>query len=176
MLGPNLLVASVFEEGARTRRVYLPSSTNWYDFYSGEYQRGGQTIQVDAPLERIPLLVRAGGILPFGKAIKYVGAEPDDVRQVLVFPHRGDGRGEFTLIEDDGVSLNYQRGEYAQVRLVIESQSDAMALRVQVSGNYRLPYNRIEFVLPRGETRRINARGDSFVDEQGRKHLVVEIN
>lgn len=175
MLGSHLLVASVFEEGARTRRVYLPSLTDWYDFYSGEYYRGGQEIEMDAPLERIPLLVRAGGMIPMGKAMKHVGAEPDDMRQVFVFPHRGEGRGEFTLIEDDGVSLNYQHGEYAQVRLGAAATSETLALQVDVSGNYQLPYDHIEFVLPRGENRRLAMRGKVWTDDQDRKHIQVDL-
>jgi len=175
MLGPNLLVASVFEDGARTRRVYLPSSTDWYDFYSGGYHRGGQEIEIDAPLERIPLLVRAGGMIPMGKAMKHVGAEPDDMRQVFVYPHRDEGRGAFTLIEDDGVSLNYRHGEYAQVRLTVQATSETIALRVDASGNYPLPYDHIEFVLPRGENRRIATRGKEWTDDQDRKHIQVDL-
>ncbi len=175
MLGPNLLVASVFEDGVRTRRVYLPAATDWYDFYSGEYHRGGQEIEIDAPLERIPLLVRAGGMIPMGKAMKYVGAEPDDWRQVFVYPHCDEGRGEFTLIEDDGVSLNYRHGEYAQVRLSAEATREAIALYVDVSGNYPLPYDHIEFVLPRGENRRLVTRGKVWTDDQDRKHIQVDL-
>jgi alpha-glucosidase len=89
MLGPNLLAASVFEESAHTRRMYLPSPLkgervgeggDWCDFYSGEWYRGGQEIELDAPLERLPLVVRADGMIPMGKAMKHVGAESDDVR------------------------------------------------------------------------------------------------
>jgi alpha-glucosidase len=175
MLGPNLLVASVFEDGARTRRVYLPAATDWCDFYTGTWYRGGQEIEIDAPLERIPLLVRAGGMIPMGKVMKHFGAKPDDWRQVFVYPHRDEGRGEFTLIEDDGVSLNYRHGEYAQVRLSVEATSEAIALRVDVSGNYPLPYDHIEFVLPRGDNRRIVTRGKVWTDDQDRKHIQVDL-
>ncbi len=136
MLGPNLLVASVFEEGARTRRVYLPESTEWCDFYTGEWHHGGQEIEVDAPLERIPLFVRAGGMIPMGKAMKHVGAEPDDVRQVCAFPHPTEGRGAFTLIEDDGVTLDYRQGKFAQVQLQIESNGNSISVHAQASGDF----------------------------------------
>jgi alpha-glucosidase len=173
MLGPNLLVASVLEEGARTRRVYLPQGTDWCDFYTGEWHRGGQAIQVDAPLDRIPLFVPAGGIIPMGKVMRYIGAEPDDVRQVYVFPHPREGRGAFTLIEDDGVTLNYQRGELTQVTLQVIAESNAIELGAQARGNWALPYSRIEFILPPGETRRVDARGETWTDATARIHVVT---
>ena len=172
MLGPNLLVASVYEEGARTRRVYLPDSVDWCDFYTGKWHRGSQEITVDAPLERIPLFVPAGGIIPMGKVMRHVGAEPDDTRQTFVFPHPNEGRGTFTLIEDDGVTLGYQRGEYTQVRLEVAARRDTITLRAQTRGNYRLAYKTIEFILPPGETRRVDAPGDTWTDTDGRTHIV----
>ena len=174
MLGPNLLVASVLEAGARTRRVYLPQETDWCDFYTGACHRGGQEIQADAPLKRIPLFTRAGGIIPMGKVMRHVGAEPDDTRQVFVFPHPREGRSAFTLIEDDGVTLNYQRGEYTQVQLEVVAERNSVSLHAQVNGNYPLPYQTIEFVLPPGETRRVDARGKTWIDAQARIHVVTD--
>jgi alpha-glucosidase (family GH31 glycosyl hydrolase) len=150
----------------------LPAETDWYDFYTGARYCGGQEIQADAPLERIPLFVRAGGIIPMGKVMRHVGAEPDDTRQVFVFPHPAEGRGAFTLIEDDGVTLGYQRGEYAQVQLEVAAERDSVSLRAKVNGNYPLPYPTIEFILPPGETRRVDARGETWTDAAGRRHVV----
>jgi alpha-D-xyloside xylohydrolase len=122
MLGPNLLVASVLEDGARSREVYLPRETEWCDFYTGQWHSGGRTIQADAPLERIPLFAPAGSIIPMGKVMRHVGEQPDDLRQACVFPDPQRGRGTFTLVEDDGISLGYQRGEYAEVTLAVEAE------------------------------------------------------
>ncbi len=174
MLGSRLLVASVLEDGARTRPVYLPGEGEWYDFYSGAKYRGGETIVADAPLERIPLFVRAGGIIPMGKVMRHFGAEPDDVRLAYVFPHSGAGQSSFTLIEDDGVTLNYQRGEFAEVTLQVIAEAHALELRADVRGNFVLPYSHIEFILPRSETRSIKSAGKIWTDEQGRRHVVVK--
>ncbi len=173
MLGPNLLVASVYEAGARTRRVYLPQETDWCDFYTGKWYRGGQEIQVDAPLERIPLFVSAGGIIPMGKVMRHIGAEPDDVRQVYVFPPPREGRGAFTLIEDDGVTLNYQRGALTRVTLQVIAESNTIELGTQARGDFALPYSRLEFILPPGETRRVDARGETWTDADARIHVVT---
>lgn len=155
MLGPNLLVASVLEPQARSRKVYLPSGTAWCDFHTGQWHDGGQTIELDAPLERIPLLIRAGGILPMGKVMKHVGAQPDDMRQLLLFPHPDGGTAQFTLVEDDGVSLDYQRGAQCKLNLTLTASRDEIHLAIDQQGNYPLPYTQFEIVLPDGERRTV---------------------
>ncbi len=175
MLGPNLLVASVVEQGASRRPVYLPAANEWCDWYTGAWHTGGGVVSVDAPLERIPLFVRAGGLIPMGKVMQHVGAEPDDIRQVFVFPHPSQGRGEFTLIEDDGHSLGYQRGEYSEVKLEISAASDHISLQATWRGSYPLPYNRIEFILPLNETRQVTASGETWTDAQGRIHAFASV-
>lgn len=69
MLGPSLLVKPVTDYKARSRKLYLLATTGWFDFYSGKYLPGGQALTADAPLERMPLCVREGSILPFGPAM-----------------------------------------------------------------------------------------------------------
>jgi alpha-glucosidase len=175
MLGPYLLVASVLEAGARTRAVYLPRGAEWYDFYSGALYEGGQTITVEAPLERIPLLVRAGGMIPMGKVMPYVGAEPDDVRQAYVFPPRRAGHSTFTLVEDDGVTLDHQRGAVTRVALQVTAYNDALDFAVQARGNFPLAYTHVEFIVPRTETRAVQTRGDVWTDAEGRRHVLVKV-
>lgn len=176
MLGPNLLVASVLEASARTRTVYLPAGADWCDFHTGDWYAGGQEVTVEAPLARIPLLVPAGGMIPMGRAMGHVGEQPDDLRQVYVFPHRQSGRGAFTLIEDDGESLAYRRGERTRVTLACNASPEAIKLAaVSVEGGYELPYDEIEFILPPGETRAIRAADERrrWRDGDGRVHVAV---
>ena len=66
MFGPALLVAPVTEQGMTTRQVYLPAGTNWYNFWTNERLHGGQTVTVQAPIDTLPLFIRAGAILPLG--------------------------------------------------------------------------------------------------------------
>lgn len=176
MLGPNLLVAPVLEAGARSRPVYLPQGTDWCDYATGAWYAGGGSLVADAPLARIPLFVPAGGLLPMGKPMRCVGAEPDDVRQVYVFPHPRHGIGRFVLIEDDGQTLAYQRGGYAEVILEVEASPQTIALRAEVRGDYRLPYRHLDFILPPGERRRASAAGaDLWSDDAGRRHVRVQL-
>lgn len=154
MLGDQLLVASVLEDGDRERSIYLPRVCDWIDFFTGAYFAGGQTITVPAPLERIPILVRAGGILPLGKAMRFVGEQADDLRQVYLFPHRGQGSGHFTLIEDDGISLCYQRGEYTELQINLQTNLDEIQLEIGYGQHgYPLPYQSLQVILPAAEER-----------------------
>lgn len=183
MCGPNLLVASVLEEGARTRPLYLPiispsDAGQWCDFYSGQWHSGGQTIETDAPLERIPLFVPAGGIIPLGKAMRYVGEQPDDARQIYLFPHPEQGGSSFTLIEDDGASLDYQQGGFTAIELTVISEPEQISLKIEFAQReYPLPYQEIEFILPHGENRPIQAEGEgnTWIDPEGRRRIKVEL-
>lgn len=177
MLGPNLLVASVWEPGVRARPVYLPAGTGWYDWHTGEHFAGGQTIEAAAPLERIPLFVPEGGIVPLGKVMRHVGATPDDEREAWVFPPRGDGAGRFTLIEDDGVSLGWARGERSALRLEVSATADALALAVGLDQyGYPLPYREVTFVLPPGEVRTVHAPGSvEAMGDDGRRRIRVPV-
>ena len=76
MFGPALMVNPVLKAGATRRSVYLPSSPAWYDFWTGDSIKGGQEIEAEAPLDRMPLYVRAGSILPMGPEIEYAAQDP----------------------------------------------------------------------------------------------------
>jgi len=87
LFGPAILVSPVTTEGATSRTVYLPQAT-WYDFWTGDKQEGGKRIQADAPLEKMPLFVRAGSIIPMGPAMEWTTEKPADPIEVRVYPGR----------------------------------------------------------------------------------------
>jgi len=112
LFGPALLVAPVYEMGARTRRVYLPRGADWYDFYTGQRYPGGQTVEAAAPLQRMPLFVRAGSIVPSGPAIQYAAQELNADLTLNVYP---GADGAFDLYEDDGTSYAYEEGQWSRI-------------------------------------------------------------
>ncbi len=112
MFGPALMVAPVYTYGARTREVYFPAPCGWYDFYTGAYIEGGQTLEADAPYERIPLFAREGAIIPFGPDIQYTSEKPASEITLYVY---GGHDGRFTLYEDEGDNYNYEKGAYATI-------------------------------------------------------------
>ena len=158
--GPNLLVASVVEPGARQRAVYLPGGpADWIDFWSGAHHRSRTTVVADAPLARIPLFVPAGGILPVTDTADMSRGHDEPSRALRVFPGAGRGASEFVLYEDDGLSLRHLDGESAEVHCALEWTPKAIDVRVRVRGRYALPYSSLRVILPPGERRRLSLDG-----------------
>jgi len=112
MFGPYLLVNPVCEYKARSREVYLPSTCGWYDFATGKYFNGGQSVIAPAPVSDIPIFVKEGAILPVGPAIQYTTEKPADPVTLYVFEGKD---GSFTLYEDENVNYNYEKGAYSLI-------------------------------------------------------------
>ena len=106
MFGPAFLVAPVTEQGATSRKVYLPAGTDWYNYWTSERLQGGQTISVDAPIDTLPLFVRAGSIIPLGVPVLST-SEPQVLAKLRIYP---GADGKFTLYQDDGKTYAYEKG------------------------------------------------------------------
>ncbi|ATI64605.1 TIM-barrel domain-containing protein [Edwardsiella tarda] len=160
LLGRDLLVASVVEPDARTRRVWLPDNgEGWYDFYSGEWRCGGQWVTLEAPLERLPLLVRAGAGLPLSERIHHVDSAADDRRELRLFPLQGSGTSSGLLFEDDGESWGYQQGDALWLEWEMACSADQIALTLTSRGQYRPAWRQLTVTLPAGETRTLSING-----------------
>jgi alpha-glucosidase len=120
MFGDQLLVAPVLWERAATRSLRLPEGT-WYDFWTGKKYQGRSWVTVDAPLDRIPLFVKGGAVIPMQPVVQYVGEKPANPLTFAVFP--GD-RGTSFYYEDDGISFAYEKGEYIQ-RSIFQKGGDS---------------------------------------------------
>ncbi len=96
----------------KTRKVYLPGSTQWIDFWTGKTISGGQTIVAPAPIEIMPLYVKAGSIIPMGPFLQYTTEKPADPIELRVYP---GADGTFELYEDENDNYNYEKGKYATI-------------------------------------------------------------
>lgn len=105
MFGPAFLVAPVTEQGQTSRPVYLPAGADWYDYWTNQRYTGGQTITAAAPIDRIPLFVRAGSIVPMGVQVPST-ATAQGLESIRVYPGRD---ASFTLYDDDGTTNAYRR-------------------------------------------------------------------
>lgn len=123
MFGPSIMVCPVYQYGATSRTVYFPSTTGWYDFYTGKHIRGGLKSEVDAPYERMPLYVREGSIIPCEQAMQYTNEKQSDY--ITLFVYEGQN-ATFTLYEDEGVNYNYEKGKYSTI--VFEYDESAKTL------------------------------------------------
>jgi alpha-D-xyloside xylohydrolase len=106
MFGPAFLVAPVSEQGATHRSVYLPAGCDWYNYWTNEKIKGGQTITADAPIDTLPLFVRAGSIIPLGSPV-LSAQQKQPIASVRVYP---GADGSFTLFSDDGNTYAYEKG------------------------------------------------------------------
>ena len=113
MFGPALLVAPVTEQGRTEREVYLPAGTDWYDFWTNKRYHGGQRMTVPAPIDTLPLFVRAGSILPMGGPISST-EQKQAIAEVRVYAG-ADGR--FGLYNDDGKTYAYEQGTFDLTQL-----------------------------------------------------------
>ncbi|HLH04242.1 MAG TPA: TIM-barrel domain-containing protein [Bryobacteraceae bacterium] len=132
MFGPAILVNPVTEEGATTRSLYLPPAPAWYDFWSGVKLEGGRRITAEAPLERIPLYVRAGSILPLGPEVEYAEQHVNEPIEVRVY--RG-ADADFKLYDDRGDTYAYEKGEHAIIPLHWDEKSATLTINAR-EGEY----------------------------------------
>lgn len=157
LLGANLLVAPVVEPGALSRRVYLPGGADWYDYWTGQYFTGGGEIELAAPWDRPPLLVRAGTILPLNLAEQHFN-QPADDRGFAIFPPATQKRFATTIFEDDGDSRDYQQGLYGTWEVVVDASAQALIVDIAATGKKPPTASRIDLLLPRSESRPIHLK------------------
>lgn len=110
MFGKAILVAPVTDPAVKKMNLYLPKFTDWYDFWTNEKFVGGQVIKTDTPIDKIPLFVRAGSIIPFGPSVQYSTEKKWDNLEIRIYP---GADGEFTLYEDENDNYNYEKGIYS---------------------------------------------------------------
>lgn len=109
----------------KTKKVYLPKGAAWYDFWTNSVHAGGQEIVCDVPLDRMPLFVRAGSIVPVSDPIQYADERKGEVSGILVY---AGGDGEFTLYNDDGDNYSYENGNYSAIPMAYRENSRELTL------------------------------------------------
>lgn len=132
LFGSALLVCPVVEamyygigsqsilNSVKSRSVYLPAGSSWFNFWDNTLHQGGQSIAADAPLETIPLYARAGSILPMTQVMQYVDEVPDASYEIRVYC---GADASFTIYEDSGDGYDYENGDFALIQLEWKEQS-----------------------------------------------------
>ena len=159
--GRDILVAPVAEKGASSRRLYLPRG-QWYDFWSKEKVVGGREITRPVDLAITPLYVRAGAILPMGPVKQHTGEKAEGPLTVWIYP---GADGQFTLYEDDGVTLDYRKGKWMGIRMAWSQRKRKLSLRLAEGSKMLPPLRRtIEVQLASEDVRRSVLFGGRPVD------------
>lgn len=125
MAGENLLVAPMFA-GQKTREVVLPEG-KWFDFYTGEFAGEGEIITVEPGLEKIPVFVKDGGIIPMMKPRLRSPKAGEKVD--IEIRHYGTRDGKYELYDDDGETFDYEKGDYSWRQISIQKQPSGVFIR-----------------------------------------------
>jgi alpha-D-xyloside xylohydrolase len=172
LFGPAFLVNPVVNAGATSRSVYFPAGT-WYDFWTGETTDGGSRSSVSAPLDTIPLFIKAGSIVPMGPNIQYA-TESIDPLEIRVY--RGQD-GAFTIYEDTGDTYEYENGEYSLISIDWNESAQQLTIGARQGSYSGMPTDRtfnIVWVGPNhGHDIDVTAAPDQVVDYDG-SEVVVE--
>ncbi len=144
----------------KTVGKYLPKGTDWYDFWTWERYRGGQTVTLNTSLDHVPMFVRAGSILPLGPEMQYVGEKSWDNLEIRVYP---GADASFTLYEDEGDNYNYERGVYATIPMQWNDKTRTLVIG-QRKGQYpgMLQSRRFTVVLPDGTIKIVEYSGSEI--------------
>ena len=141
----------------KTAVKYLPKGTSWYDFWTSRHYHGGKNTIIETTLDRVPMFVRAGSIVPLGPEMQYVGEKPWDNLELRIYP--GDD-ASFTLYEDEGDNYNYEQGQYTTIRLSWNDRRRTLTIDDR-QGSYpgMLQERTFTVVLPDGTTRTLKYNG-----------------
>ena len=140
---------------------YLPKGATWYDFWTGRQYKGGQDVTLETSLDRVPMFVRAGSILPLGPEMQYVGEKSWDNLELRVYP---GADGSFTLYEDEGDSYNYEKGVYATIPMTWNDKQRALTIGDR-QGSYpgMIQQRQFTVVFPDGSSQTVSYDGRETV-------------
>jgi alpha-glucosidase len=134
--GRDLLVCPVTVKGAKTRILYLPKG-EWYDYWSGKKMEGGRFVNIVTPLENMPVFARAGAIIPMQPDMSYEGERPVNPLTLDIYP---SSSAVFDLYEDDGLTLDYQQGDYAVTKIDYRQNNDVALIDIHSpAGEFQIP-------------------------------------
>ncbi len=140
--GDKLLICPVLEPGANSRRVYLPKG-NWYNYWSREVLAGGQEYVIDAPLDSMPLFIKAGSVIPEYPIMQYVGEKTIDEAWLNIY--YDDQEENSFIYEDHGDSFAYEQGIYLEKEFTTTANSQGYQIRQHATGKYLPNYEQYDF-------------------------------
>jgi alpha-D-xyloside xylohydrolase len=146
---------------SKTATKYLPKGAVWYDFWTGKTYKGGKVITLETSLDRVPMFVRAGSILPLGPEMQYVGEKAWDNLEIRVYP---GANGSFTLYEDEGDNYNYEKGYYATITFTWNDKARQLTIGTRQGGYKGMILDRqFTIVLPDGTSRTVSHNGNEQI-------------
>lgn len=127
----------------KSMEVYLPADTRWYNYWTNEAIEGGQKLTVSTTLNRIPLFVRAGSIVPYGPEVQYTSEKKWDNLTLCIYP---GNNGSFTLYEDEGDNYNYENEAYTEIPMNWDNASRILTIGAR-KGEYNGMLQKRQFIV-----------------------------
>jgi alpha-D-xyloside xylohydrolase len=174
LFGNAFLVAPVYRYKARVRPVYLPAGTAWYDFHTGRRLEGGHATDAAAPLERMPLFVREGSIVPVGPDLQYSSEKPAGDITLLVFT---GADGSFELYEDDGVSYGYEKGQFSRIPIRYDAAGNTLVIGARAGSYPGMPEERtfkVRWIKEGTNPSDLDAKPDATISYKGAEVTVKQ--
>ena len=142
----------------KTRNVYLPEGCNWVNFWTEEIYEGGKSYSFEAPIEKIPILIKQGSILPLGKDKQYADENPFDELEIKIYQ---GADGEFLLYEDEGDNLNYQSGKYSLIKFIYNEAEKKLKILKREGSFDGMKQERVFKITSAGKTiQNVNYNGE----------------
>jgi alpha-glucosidase len=163
LFGDDLLVSPVVKQGRTRWQTYLPKG-DWYDFWTGWRYTGPTGVSASAPLDHVPLYVRAGAILPTRPVVQYVSEAPIDPLTFEIYPLAGAASSR-DYYEDDGISFDFEHGVSLRQKISVQPAGDAIDIRVTArEGSYSPPARALIFKIhaERQEASSVTAGGQTL--------------
>ena len=150
-------VGEIDWHATKTATKYLPKGAVWYDFWTNKQYKGGQTVTLETTIDRVPMFVRAGSILPLGPEMQWVGEKKWDNLELRIYP---GADGIFMLYEDEGDNYNYEKGAYSVIQFSWNDKTHTLTIGDR-QGSYpgMLQNRRFAVVLPDGRQQVVEYEG-----------------
>lgn len=176
MFGPSILVNPVTDYKVRSRKLYLPEDSGWYELKTGKYFEGGQTIEADAPYTDIPVYVKAGAIIPCGPEIQFTSEKTAD--PIRLFVYTGSD-GKFTLYEDENINYNYEKGKFSTIEFDYNEKEKTLTINErhgEFDGMLNSRTFEIKWITKNNHSAmEFNSKPDNVIEYEGKK-ISVKMN
>ncbi|MCC2547154.1 glycoside hydrolase family 31 protein [Hymenobacter sp. BT175] len=143
-LGDHLLVCPITQAGADGRWMYLPRG-DWFYYWTDEPRTGGAEVWASAPLDRIPVFVKAGAVIPMYPVMQYVGEKK--VEELTLHVYYKEGEESSVLYDDGGEGYGYEQGHSTTRRFTVEGAAESLTLRQHIEGDYQPTFSTFRVVL-----------------------------
>ncbi len=179
MHGDHILICPIVEANSKGRYVYFPRG-EWYNYWTAELVQGGDEQWVDAPLEDMPLFMRAGAVIPHYPIQQYVGEKEIDQLTLMVY-FKDSEVVKSEVYEDEGEGYDYEKGIYTLKTFTQDSTDTAVSIKQDISGHYKASYSKYKLIfigLPFEvmDVKGIGSIQQSEVNKNGHFEVVVDAN